>query len=216
LRIHKVAPIPVHLSILIGDCVFNLRSGLDHLALALADKFTPNMSNERIRDSEFPIFDNPRTYAKQWPKKIGCVAPAARAVIELLQPYHRGKDYFEHPLWQVHTLNILDKHRRLTVCASAPRTDFTWQVKKVNVADLAYVIPADLKLDLRKAELDAIFMRWAGRPIVSNQDMRMDLVPPFEPALDERHLAGKMVVPLLKALCDFVGDSVMAPLSKFL
>ena len=42
--------------ILVGDCVFNLRSALDHLALGLAQAHTPGMTEKQVASSEFLIF----------------------------------------------------------------------------------------------------------------------------------------------------------------
>src|SRR4051794_2741325 len=41
---------------LIGDCLQNLRSGLDHLAYELAAHCTVPLSDDIAEDSEFPIF----------------------------------------------------------------------------------------------------------------------------------------------------------------
>jgi hypothetical protein len=42
---------------------------------------------------------------------IGGTAPAAQAVIEGLQPYHRKDTVQKDRLWQLHWLDIEDKHR---------------------------------------------------------------------------------------------------------
>src|SRR3954469_10609303 len=56
LRIERIEPVPDRFSLLIGDFLFNVRSALDHLALALAYKFTPSISDTQVGWSEFPIF----------------------------------------------------------------------------------------------------------------------------------------------------------------
>jgi hypothetical protein len=45
------------------------------------------------------------------------IPAAAAAVIEGLQPYHAGSGeaFKQHPLWQLHKLDIVDKHRRLAI-----------------------------------------------------------------------------------------------------
>jgi len=68
-RVTRVDPVPDRFSILIGDCVHNLRSALDHLALALARRHTPSMTADEIRGSEFPIFgDRPMSAGEEQPK----------------------------------------------------------------------------------------------------------------------------------------------------
>src|SRR5688572_2629481 len=45
MRVYRVDPVPTTISLLVGDCLFNLRSALDHLALALAQSHTPSMTD---------------------------------------------------------------------------------------------------------------------------------------------------------------------------
>jgi len=108
-RITRLDPVPAPLLIIVGDCLFNLRSALDHLAFALAVTNTPNMTTEQEASCEFPIFhDRPTKHGKER-RKIGCIDPQAAAVIKALQPHHR-RDYRDDPLWQIHELNRIDKH----------------------------------------------------------------------------------------------------------
>lgn len=39
----------------------------------------------------------------------------AKAVVESLQPYHRGENWAIDPLWLLHVLSNIDKHRRPAV-----------------------------------------------------------------------------------------------------
>lgn len=213
-RINRVTPVPEQLSLILGDCLFNLRSGLDHLALALARSHTPGMSQTQIGQSEFPIFSNARKYADQATKKIACVHPAASAIIEAFQPYHRGHGY---PLSQLHELNRIDKHRALTVCAALPMVNGTRGVG----------IPADDMIDVGREyfltygqfdyELDAIWVRWGACPRLPNQEVRVNPIAPIELAFDKGGPSPlEPVIPTLQALCQFVRDPVIAQLSKFL
>ena len=89
-RVNRVSPIPPCWGPIIGDCVFNLRSALDHLALALARKHTPGMTDAQVGGSEFPIFMKPIP-SRDEAKKIGCVAPAAcEATPDRDRPGFRG------------------------------------------------------------------------------------------------------------------------------
>jgi hypothetical protein len=53
---------PVHLSTVMGDCLFNLRSALDHLVCALIRARIPNHPCDR---SEFPIFIEMEKFEKR-------------------------------------------------------------------------------------------------------------------------------------------------------
>jgi hypothetical protein len=45
----------VDLPLLIGDCVYNYRSALDHLAFALATSFTNPLPESWVKTSAFPL-----------------------------------------------------------------------------------------------------------------------------------------------------------------
>ena len=94
---------PKTLSLLIGEILYNLR----------------------FSSSEFPIFDcrtrylgrdikgQPQRGSGRW--RIRAIDPKAQAVIEGLQPYHRGDNRHADPLWKLHRLCNIDKHRVLHV-----------------------------------------------------------------------------------------------------
>ena len=96
---------------LIGDCLFNFRSALDHLAydLAVAYKGAP-LSAAVEKGSEFPIFWRRTPSKREMDTRIGAVDPKARSLIEGMQPYGR-KD--RAPLKYLDALHNFDKHRTL-------------------------------------------------------------------------------------------------------
>jgi hypothetical protein len=93
-----------------GDVVHNLRSALDHLAWELA-KWETGLPKSPDKCC-FPIgrsFDNYKTI-----KQGGAVAgmsPEAEKAIDDLRPYKKGTE----PLWRIHHLDIVDKHRHLLI-----------------------------------------------------------------------------------------------------
>lgn len=111
---------PPRWSALAGDCVHNLRSALDHIVWSLSggDGMAPT-------HTEFPIFKDENKYLDRTGKgdpargsglwKIeGVQSFQARTAIRWLQPF-RGPDPTGHPLWILHELDRIDKHRRLHV-----------------------------------------------------------------------------------------------------
>ena len=122
-RIDRTSPIPDHLSLILGDCFSNLRSTLDHLALALAYANKPSLTDDEIINSEFPIYGRLTMKAHDENRRIGCIAPAARAIIKTLQPNYGGNDYRTHPLWQIHELNRINKHRTLQSVLPSPESE---------------------------------------------------------------------------------------------
>lgn len=119
-RLRILKPIPDRWALLIGDIAHNFRSSLDQLAYSLMFAYTPTPTNSEINDSEFPIFGKRPPTANELRKKIGAIDPQAQAVIEGLQPHHGGPDYSSHPLWVLHDINNIDKHRLLHVTATMP------------------------------------------------------------------------------------------------
>lgn len=116
------APLPPSLGPVLGDAIHNLRSTLDHLAMALA---IANGANHHDRSVSFPVCSSPdkyfgvptRTGAR--PKSppvsgagaVSKLTAAARGAIEALQPYNRGP--YASALSELQYLDNVDKHRRI-------------------------------------------------------------------------------------------------------
>jgi hypothetical protein len=106
----------------VGDAVHKHRGALDHLAFAISKNNAKPFTDKIAEESESPIFgdkgsegatiiDNKRAFTK----KIAGFPPLAKTQIQRLQPYQWGTNYTAHPLWRVHELSNLDKHRLLLV-----------------------------------------------------------------------------------------------------
>ncbi len=106
-------PPAAELSLIIGDCLHNLRSALDNLVFELAIAYVgiDPLTEDRARLLEFPIFGNREMNARECRKKIGSIHPDAQAIIKGLQPYNRGHRFTNDPLWQLNRLSVEDKHR---------------------------------------------------------------------------------------------------------
>lgn len=112
---------PEDIALIIGDCLFNLRAALDHLAYELA---LPSIG-DAPKGTEFPIFNDEgaflRTQRGGGLYKIRGLDPRRREAIKELQPYHPrdGQDgrleALREGLWMLHDLNVRDKHRTLHV-----------------------------------------------------------------------------------------------------
>jgi hypothetical protein len=125
-------------SLLIGDCLQCMRTALDQLVLELAAAFTSPLPDEIEKASEFPIFgdengDGIARFERKRSRgpKAGLPAPGsglaktegmdpkAQGIIEGLQPYHQRQAYTADPLWLIHELNRIDKHRLLHSTATS-------------------------------------------------------------------------------------------------
>jgi hypothetical protein len=101
-------PVP-ELAAVLGDCLHNFRGVLDHMVWFASMAYTNNRPiNPRY--ISFPIWDDGDTYEA---RGLDNVAPEVRAFIQTLQPYHAGDNARSQPLWALHALNNIDKHREL-------------------------------------------------------------------------------------------------------
>jgi hypothetical protein len=105
---HIDPPMPQELDLILGDCIHNFRSVLDHLAMTLA---LDNGADPYDRSISFPIFDDETNYRSNGVRSIRTLTVAAQTFIEELQP-------FKHPvpawmLTELQSLDNRDKHRSL-------------------------------------------------------------------------------------------------------
>lgn len=178
------------LSVKIGEFLFNLRSSLDHLAVACAPK-------KRASSASFPIVerdpwerDSSGRYKVRSPNArrsfrtaITRMASPAQAIVKRLQPYQMGKDSDSSLLFILNSLHNADKHRRLIVLGSGV-TDFRMTIKsrgsistsviepfwprggqlaKFGTADWPRVTPNDFEMDARGTASVAIHVGASGR-----------------------------------------------------
>jgi len=103
---------PSSWSVLIGDCVHNLRTALDYLVTQLvkAEGGTPGNRHE------FPIAFDPGYYSEHVPRKLAGLSKGTVDLIETLQPY-TGRNDWRQDLLVLHDLDRYDKHRFLQVTA---------------------------------------------------------------------------------------------------
>ncbi len=108
-------PIPDNIPMIIGDAVHNLRSALDHLACALAELKIPTDSQTGHSGIEFPIYVSEDKFNKRGAAKIKKLPTAVQHQIRSLQPYHAGDNARMQFLWALHQLDIIDKHRQISI-----------------------------------------------------------------------------------------------------
>ena len=109
------APPSQALAPVFGDLVHNLRSALDYLArqLVIASGGKPADRIKGQKDTAFPINLSPLKGGQLSDVPPGLPAPM-RQLLDQMQPYH-SQVPGEHPLAQLHQLDITDKHRLLNI-----------------------------------------------------------------------------------------------------
>lgn len=102
---------PEELSVIIGDCLQNMRMSLEHVVWALAKQ-------ELGRDpghTAFPICKTREDFERRSKKDLKHVPETARLVVGSLQPYRTGgEDPEGEPLWQLNEYANIDRHRQLS------------------------------------------------------------------------------------------------------
>jgi hypothetical protein len=88
----------------IGEILHNIRSSLDQLACAIAEK-----TGGAGRDTYFPFGADANALDEQIKQKCKRLPQGAIDLVHKWKPYHGGNDL----LWAVHDLNRSDKHRHV-------------------------------------------------------------------------------------------------------
>lgn len=197
-RLKNVKQPPAQLSLLIGDCVHNLRSSLDHLAYGLASTHTQPLPVDYAKTSAFPIFRTGPLYRRKGSAgaahKMRGMSGAARAAIQRTQPYHRRKDPGLWFLWMLEELASIDKHRLLHVTtASVGLTSF--QISGTGVFRLERVEP--LRAPIKENAILGRFYGEFGPP--PTVEVKANIIPDvlFDKASDARSVR---VLPVLEVL----------------
>lgn len=109
-KVHIIEQVPEIWSASIGDIIHNLRSALDSLATSLVIA-NGQTSEVVMSETYFPIRRCKANLADgnamAFFRRTG---PKAEKLIRRLQPYRGGRG---HALWQLHRLDIIDKHRTI-------------------------------------------------------------------------------------------------------
>lgn len=225
-RVRVIAdPPPVDLPVIMGDVLHNLRGTLDHLVYEIAaTTFSPKpLSQDVAKNSEFPIVGdiNSKQVAGSGQAmfdtvkmtKLAGIPPKAQAIIERLQPYHQGNDFKAHPLWTLHELSNVDKHRKLlvgtltsAVAPIIPERSFNYQF--IADVDQCYGI---------LLEPEAVIIRYSAVPRDPSKEMHVEFGPMLEVVFNcGSSVDRKYTRAVLFNIFNFIELQVIPPLSKFL
>ncbi len=98
------------LALIVGDAFYNMRASLDQLVWSLASL------SGIPKGTQFPILEVlTKKTSDRFCSQTAGVPEEAICEIKFLQPYNRGAAYKLHPLWRLHEMCNLDKHRRIPV-----------------------------------------------------------------------------------------------------
>jgi hypothetical protein len=107
-RVSIAKDIPDAISLIAGDAIHNLRSALDHVAYCLVSIGTGRPGP--FPGIYFPVAETPAKYKTAFPGKVQGMRQDAIDALSIIEPYGGGKGEI---LWQLHSLDNIDKHRLL-------------------------------------------------------------------------------------------------------
>lgn len=112
-------------SLIVGDCVHNLRAALEHLVYAIAiheSGQNPPPKEDRLA---FPIADDPGDF-KEVSRRIATLSDTVQTAIERIQPYNRTHPTLPPPLAILRDFEKTDKHKLLSLAfARQSKASFT-------------------------------------------------------------------------------------------
>lgn len=206
---------------LVGEVVHSLRSALDRQAFALNAKgYAETHNGAKIpaqgeSESSFPIFGNVNQrgdpvdgqHSFRSSTSYRYMPAGAKTKLEQLQPYKRGENFRSDPLWAIHELSRVDKHRiDLEVAAAGPDQTISGHFPAVDDTGLGAGGPVYDGKELSY---------WVTAKGAEEPDVKLDFT---------RHVAfgqstplrDQPVVPTLRGIRNYLRYKVAFPLDRFL
>jgi hypothetical protein len=110
--------VPVEIGLALGDFLQAARASLDHAVYAISTA----VQRGYVEKPGFPIALDEKRYTNAAAAALKYVPVEVRAVIERFQPFVNGAGT-DDPLWQLHDLARIDRHREIMLLAAVVRTD---------------------------------------------------------------------------------------------
>jgi hypothetical protein len=103
--------------LMVGQFAHQLRALLDNFVWAMC-----TLPEDERGMIEFPIFKDRDRFEREGARKLRGVPAKAGAIIEQAQPFQLGPEKAQsHPLWRIHELDRMDKHRIVLAVAMVGR-----------------------------------------------------------------------------------------------
>jgi hypothetical protein len=203
----------VDLPLLIGDCVYNYRSALDHLAYALAAAYTNPLPERLAKTSAFPIFWKSKDYRRKGTagaaSKMEGMSRRARGAIQRVQPYHRRKYPPLRFLWMLEELNRVDKHRFIhltgAVAAEGAGEVTGANVQRLHIRHIVRPIKEGARFQVIESALPS------PREVQVKADITPDVI--FDDRTDAQSVRNHYVIETLVAIREVILRFVLVSLS---
>jgi hypothetical protein len=190
-------PIPITFSLLIGDCLQNLRTALDYLVweLVLSGNGAPGPRNQ------WPICKTKGAFGKDRGHALHGVPEAAIIEIERLQPYNIARNIEMTQAYVLNELTNINKHRHLLLTAVKG-----YHSRDPRLASVGYGEPV----------IGASKLGSTDQPVVVNtENMTVDAYAMGYIEFNEGLLTGKSVSDVLQKLLAWAELEVVPALQPF-
>lgn len=181
---------PDHVQTIMGDAFHNLRSALDHMAVALA-----RINGRGVSGVYFPFAENSEALEGAIAsKKFDHASPEAVDMVRSLEPFRGGN----HALRALHDFNVADKHKDFVPQLSAIR------MPEVRLGGGNIIIgQGGMTVPFRDGALFIECPEWMGPPLGTRTPLKLLARFPETGALSLR-----LVVPTLHELAEMVNGVV--------
>lgn len=188
---------PAIIGILAGEVAHGLRSALDYAVgeLIASNCGAPPSAQQNF---EFPIFSSPAKYSDRLRKNAG-LPSTALPLLEAMQPYHSANGDRGALLWQLHRLDIEEKHRQLVAAAGGLGTMRLAHTGKGGTA--AFAVP-DQPLTHFPLEDGAVILRFWSEPDPDSK-IKLDFQD-WVAIRNPAEISGQPIVPVLARIFDEV------------
>ncbi len=183
---------PIRLALILGDCLYNFRSSLDHLA----EECVSQTGGTLTTDVSFPLFIRPNSWASRHLQKLPGTSPLMdriRAAIKQYQPAEITHTYRKATLAAFETLYTIDKHRHLNLITACVEMGF-WSH--------ALPIRADTFIH------DGVVKDGTILASVPREHMDVDFGPGFGIALDEPGVDPESAIHLLFGIREITAEII--------
>jgi hypothetical protein len=117
--------LPAEIGLVFGDFLQTARASLDHAVYEISTAIHPEFER-----TGFPIGLDEKAYEGAANKSLACVPNQVRAAVRQFQPFVTGAGA-DDPLWRLHDMAIIDRHREIALLALRVRTDLVGWTRTV-------------------------------------------------------------------------------------
>lgn len=119
---------PATLSTLIGDCLQNLRSALDHEVYRQSELFK-GTAWPGLTQAQFPVHGDAKSFPSVRGTMLRGLRPRVADLVQALQPFAVPADPLAHVLELLHLAARIDRHRLLHVAAAQPKAHGPYRMR---------------------------------------------------------------------------------------